>query len=243
MQQPFQELADGNWALTPANGNSNGSVSAIRSVALCLKSDSESPSTTTSEPSVNTTHHPLMLLSEALLASLLVLPGRKMELATKGTYTRPSWNLLAQLNRDGCSWSRFRQSLLIPMEGHSVNMSVDWPRSGFISSGTAYPLAPLVRITSATVSGLLPTQTATEDKDRSQVQILARLDKGGRVARRICSIRGGEIDPCLVVQESPFFAERMMGFPIGHTELKGSETLSFPKSRSSSARRSTKSNP
>lgn len=88
--------------------------------------------------------------------------------------------------------------------------------------------------TSGNGSGYLPTLAASEGRDCSQVQILARLDKGGRVARRISRLRIGELDPSLVVALHPSFAEELMGYPIGWTELNASEIQSFLMSRKSS---------
>jgi hypothetical protein len=100
-----------------------------------------------------------MHLSEALLASLSVLPGRSVELATKGIFIRAFYEPLAFLHPDGCSWNKSQQSFPWMEEGYSDNTSVDWPRSGMILCGIAYPLAPLVRPIAEIDSGLLPTPT------------------------------------------------------------------------------------
>lgn len=241
MQQPSQELADGNLDSTPAVGNSSGNASENLSVARCSSNGSECLSTTILKRSASTALHQLMRLSEALLASLSAMPGRCVALMMPGTFTQPLSASYANYDLVTSSWSKSQQSFPWMVDGRSVNTSGDWSRSGTILSGIAFQLPPLVQTMSGTEFGLLPTQTATEIQDRSQVQILAALDKGGRVARRICTLRGGELEPSLVVRESPYFAERLMGFPIGHTELKPSETPSSRKSPTSSARQSTKS--
>lgn len=87
--------------------------------------------------------------------------------------------------------------------------------------------------------GLLPTLAKSETKDRASVELLAKLDRGGRVARRICKVRIGELDPSLRVALHPCFAEGLMGYPTGWTELDASETQSFLKSRKSLQGRST----
>ena len=65
---------------------------------------------------------------------------------------------------------------------------------------------------------LLPTPSAREGRDWSRAQILAGLDRGGCVARRICADAIPSSQE--IVGLNPCFAEWMMGFPIGWTDLK-----------------------
>lgn len=64
-----------------------------------------------------------------------------------------SRELLARYDPATCSW---RTSQLC-LDGGLAEFSETWPRSGLTASGTAYQLAPLVRLTDATESGLWPT--------------------------------------------------------------------------------------
>ena len=103
-------------------------------------------------------------------------------------------------------------------------------RSGMMRSGTLSPLPHWGRPKHGIEYGLLPTLPKSETRDRSKASILARLDKGGRVARRIC-----KTSPLLrsleqIVGLNPSFAEWMSGFPIGWTELEPAETQRTPQS-------------
>jgi hypothetical protein len=140
-------------------------------------------------------------------------------------------------------------------------------RSAIWANGTVSPQAPLARLTKETDFGLLPTPTAAanqhhasmmkhpecrrlvdlptpsarEGRDWSKASILARLDRGGCVARRVCSRTIPSEDQ--VVGLNPSFGEWMMGFPIGWTDLGASATPSSRKSRKSSSGRSTTPKP
>lgn len=108
-----------------------------------------------------------------------------------------------------------------------------WPASGFVtSSGTACQLATSVRRWSGGASGSLPTPAARESKDWSRARILADLDRGDGVAKRICAL-----SPSLRQSEEiggldPSFAEWMMGFPEGWTDVTGCDVSATPACRS-----------
>jgi hypothetical protein len=65
----------------------------------------------------------------------------------------------------------------------------------------------------------LPTVAASEGKDSSRWSVLARLDKGGRVARRICSASTVTPSDDPIVSLNPCFAEWMFDLPEGWTDL------------------------
>lgn len=109
-------------------------------------------------------------------------------------------------------------------------LSVRWPRSGMTRNGIAYQRAPLVPRRSATEFGLLPTLAKSEKSDWSQARILADLDKGGRVARRICRLSQTIRSSQEKVGLNPSFAEWMTNLPIGHTELEPAVMRSTPES-------------
>ena len=125
------------------------------------------------------------------------------------------------------SWKMSQRSLV---EGSDV-FSETWPRSGMMRNGVAYGVERSEPHKIETGSGLLPTLCKSEFRDSSKARILAAMDKGGRVARRICSrslmLRSSE----MTVSLNPSFAEWMTGYPIGHTELPLVETASSLKSR------------
>ena len=134
------------------------------------------------------------------------------------------------------SWRTWQRCL----EGGWELYSETWPRSGMTRNGIAYRLPTLAQFTPEIESGLLPTIAAREVKDWSKASILASLDKGNGVAKRICSLSPTLRSSQEICGLNPSFAEWMQDFPIGHTELPRSEMQSFRKSRKSSGGRSSK---
>lgn len=61
--------------------------------------------------------------------------------------------------------------------------------------------------------GLLPTPTAREGRDRSRCEVLAKLDNGTGVAKRICNLSPTTRLLKEIVGLNPFFALWMMGYP------------------------------
>ncbi len=78
--------------------------------------------------------------------------------------------------------------------------------------------------------GLLPTVTAREGRDWSKAQILAKLDNGTGVAKRICNLSPKALTQNLISGLNPYFAAWMMGFPKSWISLNGLETPSSRKS-------------
>lgn len=75
--------------------------------------------------------------------------------------------------------------------------------------------ASVPRISETVSIGLLPTPPHSEPADWSRPEVLARLDRGGRVARRICRLSSNarlHPDP---VGLNHCFALAMMGYPPG----------------------------
>ena len=140
-----------------------------------------------------------------------------------------SYEPFAWWDRRALCW-RTWQSCLI--EGWA-RYSARFPRSGMTRNGIAYRRAPLVPLRNETASGLLPTLPKSEPRDCSQARILARLDKGGRVARRICSTSPQARLMTEIVTLNPSFAEWLAGFPTGWTELDRAETALTPQSPNS----------
>ncbi|HZR75678.1 hypothetical protein, partial [Bradyrhizobium sp.] len=63
------------------------------------------------------------------------------------------------------------------------------------------------------VSTFLPTLAAREGKDWSRAEVLAKLDRGDGVAKRICALSPPLRSSKDVVGLNPSFAAAMMGFP------------------------------
>lgn len=82
--------------------------------------------------------------------------------------------------------------------------------------------------------GLLPTVTAREGRDWSKAQILASLDNGTGVAKRICNNSTQALTRNLISGLNPYFAAWMMGFPADWVRCMVSATRSSRKSRRNS---------
>ena len=134
-----------------------------------------------------------------------------------GTYYEPFawWD-----GQDLC-WRTWQRCLV---EGWAL-YSGAWPRSGMTRNGIAYRRPTLVPGNFGTEYGLWPTPNAT-------------AFKGGRLSPRRgvknpernnwqdwCSLVLGQRYP------NPETAEQVMGYPIGYTEIKASETPSSRKSQ------------
>lgn len=154
--------------------------------------------------------------------------ARTKEQMTREICGQIPYESLAKYDPDTHAWRTSQTSLFTTTP---ELFSLDWPRSGTIVNGILYRRLSLEHHTSERESGYLPTPTAREHRDWSQVQILASLDKGDGVAKRICKI-GLELNlltPTDIVGIHPFFVERLMGFPIGWTELRCLEMRGYRK--------------
>jgi hypothetical protein len=90
----------------------------------------------------------------------------------------------------------------------------------------------------------LPTVSAREGKDWSQARILASLDRGDGVAKRICAISQTFRASPEIVGPNPCFARDMMGYPPAWQDCAPTVTPSSRKSqRNSSSRRKKQSEP
>src|SRR6266540_67455 len=128
-------------------------------------------------------------------------------------------------------WAKTFAELLIGMgEWHSIKYNLIWKLRATKYSRFYFQLAALALHTSEKESGLsrinqikslshiFPTPTAMEYKDVGYPKTLSKIDKGGRIARRICSIRK-DLPQDIRLKVNPSLLEQMMGFPIGWTVL------------------------
>lgn len=95
------------------------------------------------------------------------------------------------------------------LTGYSMN----WKTKVTPAGRQICALVALGRPTSGSVFFGLPTPAASEHRDWSRPEILKRLDRGGRVARRICSMSSKALLNQGPVGLNPCFALKMMGFP------------------------------
>ena len=102
---------------------------------------------------------PLTSSAAASHAKTSALPEKEPGSAVRGPVFGTSLlGSFAQFGHDGWSSKTCQLSLLEDSEPFSET----WPRSGWMRSGIAYRLVPLVRRTDETESGLLPTPAAHE---------------------------------------------------------------------------------
>ncbi len=93
-------------------------------------------------------------------------------------------------------------------------------RSGMTRNGTVYPLQPLALLTKGTAFGLLPTPNAGLGKHSTKTPYWEN---------RIAKKRQKDIQMAIYLETgsgalNPTWVEWLMGFPIGWTDLKHSET-------------------
>ena len=124
-----------------------------------------------------------------------------------GTYYEPfAWwdgNLYCWRTWQGCL-----------LEGYAQFLGA-WPRSGMTRNGIAYQRPPLVPHIEGIGSGLLPTPTASDhngSSDKSSQKDKSRLKD---YLHYYDAVKGNGTS-----YPHPEFVEAMMGYPIGHTELK-----------------------
>ena len=126
------------------------------------------------------------------------------------------------------SWRTYQTCFI---EGLAM-FSETWPRSGMTRNGTAYRLPSLDCRRPGSAYGLLPTLVGADGQGARNGTVAGRsLSSGMTMTDWVwVNLGRGMLDPGS--------AERMMGFQIGHTELKPSETPSSRKFRKSSGGRS-----
>src|SRR5688572_20428856 len=155
------------------------------------------------------------------------MPTTPASMASGAACGRSSLESFATFDPDTCSWKTFQLCLT----GDLDEFSLTWPMAGTTRFGTAYRLEPLVPSTFVNECLWLPTPVASEWKDRGSVQMLASLEvDSSRVSRRLArrGLEMGLLQPSERVQLNPSFLEWAMSFPIGWTDLEGSETQSIP---------------
>jgi len=149
--------------------------------------------------------------------------GSKRDLEVKGRrYTSKCLGLLASVCPDTQFLKTYR-TCLPGMEGGGLrSFSMTWPRSGMMRSGIVYQLQALVPTTKGTECGLLPTPRKMEIRD-SRSHIIERTKKGRKGPSSLTSyliyLEGGDLFAGGKIV-NPTFAELLMGFPVGWTDLQ-----------------------
>ena len=151
----------------------------------------------------------------------------------------PVW--LASYDRNSSSWRTSQHCLVGGLE----QFSETWPRSGMMRNGIAYQLPTLVRLTGATGYGSWPTPRANDGEKRGNIANDPRnglpaavkywptpsaqdnRDRGNlsspAIQRRLS--KGKQLMLSMVASDqsgalNPTWVEWLMGYPIGHTDLK-----------------------
>ncbi len=113
-----------------------------------------------------------------------------------------------------CSWKTSQRCL----GGGWIEFSETWPRAGTMLSGIAYrqePSAPISAVTACLSLPILPGPTACDFKGSGRV----RVERGANG-----NLRDWWNEKYRFVYPPARCSEYLMGFPIGHTDLEGSET-------------------
>ena len=137
----------------------------------------------------------------AFLASRTVAPGSDSPAQMIETCGASAAEYLGSYDPDSHSLRMSQACLPLSLDGSSTESLATWPRCGMVSSGRLYQLPPLALPTEGNESGLSaemnwPTATALEHKDSgSSYELLAKLDKGGRILRRIATLHLASLGP------------------------------------------------
>lgn len=147
---------------------------------------------------------------EDSLARTSALRGRAQESAAEDPgYGSSSFGSFVRLLPNTHTWKTAQCSLL----GGWESFSQTWPRWGSMRDGACWELPPLVLDTSANESGLWPTVCARDYRGIGR----SRLERTGSTAGEcLPQAIGGLLNPT--------WAEWLMGWPLGWTELRPSAT-------------------
>lgn len=172
-------------------------------------------------------------------------PERVRESAASGQACGPIWRAsLAKFDPATCSWKTVQLSLL----GDSELSSVTWPRSGMTADGQCWELPMLERPIKEIGSGFWPTPVSSDTTMRSKpyAQGVTPLSLAVRMWRTpnsavvdpkssVIKLAGRTpSDPQVGLADqvggklNPTWVEWLMGWPLGWTALKPSETARCP---------------
>lgn len=165
-----------------------------------------------------------------------------------------SLGLLANWHPDTSSWRTSQTCLVALLTNQAdglAEFSETWPNAGMMRNGATYRLRSLALHTVENVCGLLPTPRHNESQKRGNFDVenprngfpaavkrlflptLGKQEPKGSARNRFRGsphFRGAKMSEGLRTCEDdpvylhPCFAEAVMGFPIGWTELEPAET-------------------
>ena len=141
----------------------------------------------------------------------------------------PEW--LAKYNLITCSW-KTRQCLLFEDSEESWEI---WPKWGTMRDGMCFQPARSEHPSCDDESSFWPSPNASEYKDIAKAKILAQLamrenfGASGRIGRTICKLSPKLHSSLETVGLNPCFAEKLMAWPIGSTDLNPLAMDKFPQ--------------
>jgi hypothetical protein len=157
---------------------------------------------------------PLTRYAEAFPAKTSAQRAKVQELRERALASGLSMRaLLASYDRKSSSWKTLQSCAVEGLETFSDR----WPKSGTMLAGTAYQLQPLVDSTNENASGLplIPTPTACDHKGSGFPR--PGRGPGNNLRDWFKLLYGFQYPPVNPV-------EFLMGYPIGHTDLRPLET-------------------
>ena len=215
----------------PADSKQSPFVRSSLTAERCLRSIGRvSGASMTSESFVQQTLSGLTLSAADSLARTSASRGRVLGLQGKeADFGESTPVLLAKYDQSTSLWKTSQLCL----DGGLATFSETWPRAGMTRSGIAYQREPLEPFINATEYGFLPTLGKCEGLGASRKRF--RNSQDFRGAKMSEGLRTSPTDQTYI---HPRFAEVVMGFPPGWTELEPSEMPLSRKSRKSSAEQS-----
>ena len=156
--------------------------------------------------------------------------AKAMGLLTSGTYGPPSTGLSKSVSLQSSLESKLREH---QGANGSILYRLTW--KPLVTPSGRQLLQQQARALHIFGSGYtgLPTPVSSEIRDKSRPQVLAKLDKGGRVARWICSRSSTALSCQEIVTLNPCFAREMMGLPQAWADCMPMETQSMLRKRKS----------
>ena len=138
--------------------------------------------------------------------------------------------LFGKLNPDGSCLKTSQGSAQASLGGSLESSSMIFPKWGIVSDGVAGELLTLEPAIKEREFLLLPTLTSRDYKDTGKNTNYKKVAAKGKLPGKIVVTTGLKLQPA--------FAEWMMGFPEGWTELDASEMLSSRNKRTRSSKQS-----
>lgn len=173
-----------------------------------------------------------------VLANLSARQARNLGLMTSGTYGLTGTTSSESANLVKSLQNKF---LTLLKKDGLISLSTTWKLRPTPSGRSVSVLTRQAPASRGKGSTLLPSVSAREWRDRSQANILASLDRGDGVAKRICSLSPDLRSSGEVVGLNPCFARWLMNLPQQWDHCMPSETPSMLKRQRTSSGRTWES--